>query len=370
MHAQLRVDADGRAHIGKFPATAIVDADKVLTTQLFGPNGDYFAGSKLAFGDFGRREFGAWNVFVGEYRDEDTDELWLHGKNGISMTVNNGSTRIAYYYVATPHENTFRFLCNVTVNGVSVNSDERLKENIVPIKNSLNSLQQLSGVSYNIKNPLTEGIEKDREIKKSTLFRGENPSEKDRESMTFFEQWEEDQLSKKEPRFGLVAQEVQKIFPELVSEDSEGMFSVDYIGLIPIMIEGMKEQQTMIEKLQDELQLIKDNKADLTLRSSANAGNTNINAPGSYFTGAELYQNTPNPFDERTEIRFSVPNEVSSARLIIHDMSGVQKLQRIVSERGSGSVVISGSELNPGMYLYSLICDGNIVDTKRMILTK
>ena len=41
-----------------------------------------------------------------------------------------------------------------------------------------------------------------------------------------------------------------------------------------------------------------------------------------------------------------------------------------ISERGSNSVIIKGYELNPGMYMYTLIVDGKDIDTKKMILTE
>lgn len=56
-----------------------------------------------------------------------------------------------------------------------------------------------------------------------------------------------------EDQIGLSAQEVQKVFPELVSEDEDGFLQMNYIGLIPVLIEGMKEQQFIIEELQVEL---------------------------------------------------------------------------------------------------------------------
>lgn len=41
-----------------------------------------------------------------------------------------------------------------------------------------------------------------------------------------------------------------------------------------------------------------------------------------------------------------------------------------ISERGKGTVTIEGSEFSAGMYLYALIADGKVIDTKRMVLTK
>ena len=51
-------------------------------------------------------------------------------------------------------------------------------------------------------------------------------------------------------------------------------------------------------------------------------------------------------------------------------MSGGQIKSISIPERGKGTVTIQGSELSAGMYLYALIADGKVIDTKRMILTK
>jgi hypothetical protein len=51
---------------------------------------------------------------------------------------------------------------------------------------------------------------------------------------------------------GIIAQEVQKIFPELVRADSNGYLSVNYVGLIPYLIQSIKEQQSQINDLKKE----------------------------------------------------------------------------------------------------------------------
>jgi len=89
------------------------------------------------------------------------------------------------------------------------NSDVRLKKEIHPLMNSLQKITQLSGYHYYWKNI---SVSQDLQI-------------------------------------GVLAQEVQKIFPELVKEDNEGMLSVNYSGLIPVLIESIKEQQQQIDEL-------------------------------------------------------------------------------------------------------------------------
>ena len=85
---------------------------------------------------------------------------------------------------------------------------------------------------------------------------------------------------------------------------------------------------------------------------------------------ASLSQNTPNPFSEATTIAFTLPESVKDAMLCIYDMNGKQLEQITIAERGASSVQIEGYKYSAGMYLYSLIADGVVVDTKRMVLTK
>lgn len=62
--------------------------------------------------------------------------------------------------------------------------------------------------------------------------------------------WNDTELSQ-EKQIGLIAQEVEKEFPELVSTDNEGMKSVNYASMVAPLIEAVKEQQEQIENLTD-----------------------------------------------------------------------------------------------------------------------
>lgn len=82
-----------------------------------------------------------------------------------------------------------------------------------------------------------------------------------------------------------------------------------------------------------------------------------------------LYQNTPNPFKEKTVIRFRLGNDVKEASICIFDMSG-KLLKKMLVSQDMESVSVNGYELGEGMFLYSLVANGKEVDTKRMILSK
>ena len=53
--------------------------------------------------------------------------------------------------------------------------------------------------------------------------------------------------------YGFIAQEVEKVLPEIVSTDKDGYKSVNYQNTIAILIEGMKEQQKQIDELKKKL---------------------------------------------------------------------------------------------------------------------
>jgi flagellar hook assembly protein FlgD len=81
-----------------------------------------------------------------------------------------------------------------------------------------------------------------------------------------------------------------------------------------------------------------------------------------------LKQNYPNPFSESMRINYYLPDDIQKATIYIYDMNGKQLKSIPLNQKGNGSITIKGSELKAGMYMYALITDGQIIDTKRMIL--
>ena len=54
-------------------------------------------------------------------------------------------------------------------------------------------------------------------------------------------------------KIGILAQEVRKVFPELVSEDDNEMLAVNYQGLVPVLINALKEQDKIIKSQEERL---------------------------------------------------------------------------------------------------------------------
>jgi len=85
----------------------------------------------------------------------------------------------------------------------------------------------------------------------------------------------------------------------------------------------------------------------------------------------ELYQNYPNPFNPKTVINYQLPFN-SEVKVKIYNILG-NEIETLVNEKqssGSYSVTFDGSNYPSGVYLYRLEIDGNVMDTKRMVLLK
>ena len=96
---------------------------------------------------------------------------------------------------------------NLTASGtVTANSDERLKENVETIEDALEKVKQLRGVEYDHKKTGDHCL-------------------------------------------GVIAQEVEKIVPDVVYEDALGVKSVAYMNMVALLIEAVKDQQKQIDEL-------------------------------------------------------------------------------------------------------------------------
>lgn len=218
-------------------------------------------------------------------------------------------------------------------------SDINIKENVRSIKNPLASICQIRAIQYDLKR---EHYSNSREDEIDEL------------------------VESSKNKYGVIAQELKEILPDLVIFNDEAeLYAVNYVGMIPILIEAIKEQQLLIEELQSSIKLLDSNSLLKAASISTSSDDHNLD---SYKTG--LFQNSPNPFTEKTTIKYNLSADVKSATIYIYDMSGKQLRGFKLHHKGSGDITIHGGELDAGMYMYTLITDGRIIGTKQMILTK
>ncbi len=159
--------------------------------------------------------------------------------------------------------------------------------------------------------------------------------------------------------FGFIAQEVREIFPELVYEDDEGYLGIDYVFFITLLIEEIKQQKNVVTELNEEIAILKQK-----------INTSNIETTDGLELGNKLFQNIPNPFKNNTVIEYELQNNFSNAPILIFNLQGTLIISYSLLESGKNQVTITGSELKPDMYLYTLIVDGKEIDTKKMILTE
>lgn len=234
-------------------------------------------------------------------------------------------------------------------------SDLAYKNNIQPLSSkptALVLLSELNPVVYNLKEP-------DRELKKNSAAMQSDTVE------TPVKYFNEQSAEFQKKHYGLIAQELQSVLPDLVYENAEGLLGINYIELIPLLVQAMKEQQLQIEELQLAVQALQADRAQYT----AAYDDTNVDKDKSVAV-ASLEQNRPNPFSEKTVIGFSLPETVKNAELYIYDLNGRQIDKIGVASRGKSEIEIPANRLSEGMYIYTLLADDVVVGSKRMIITK
>jgi hypothetical protein len=86
-------------------------------------------------------------------------------------------------------------------------------------------------------------------------------------------------------------------------------------------------------------------------------------------SSARLEQNQPNPTTHSTMIKYFIPGQNSTASIKISNTSGEAIKSINLSSKNNGQITIQTNDLIAGTYFYSLIVDGKIIDTKKMVIT-
>lgn len=247
-------------------------------------------------------------------------------------------------------------------NAFLTTSDIRLKQNIQPMVNSLSKIKQLTPKRFRFKDSL------------QTL-----------ESEKF--------------HFGFIAQDIMQVLPTIV-DTSRGAFGVNYIEIIPFLVGAVKEQASTIDSLRAAIQGT--NTGSKTFNTSANnqdvinqlnelkqklsyfenncctnlgtsnvALNNNIlNSNNNLVVDDIQLQNVPNPFENKTTIKFSIPTKLNGSFLIkIYKITG-EELMSYKIDKTQKEILIDASQLVNGVYNYALINNNEILKMKQMILSR
>jgi len=135
-----------------------------------------------------------------------TEDMSFSTAASTRMTLdNNGNLGIG---TASPTEELHVVGDILATGNVTAYSDERLKTNVQELDNTLNAIQNIRGVSY------TRTDTKDNSI-------------------------------------GVMAQDVETMFPELITESNDGMKSVNYNGLVGVLFSAVKELSATVKQLKE-----------------------------------------------------------------------------------------------------------------------
>ena len=271
-----------------------------------------------------------------------------YGAGIFGTTVNhlgfNMTGRYAGYFDGATYVNG-----TITATSMVSPADMRLNENVVSLNerremNTLDNLLAMNVIEYNIKSRISDEM-------LNSVKQDETGELK--EAYEYLKKEDLEMSSRR--HFGIDAEELRNYYPDLVLEGQDGYLSVNYVELVPVLIRAIQE-------LNAELEAIKGN--DTERRAPSVTGISTAKA-----TDNVLYQNTPNPFNEQTTIRFSLADDARDASICIFDVTG-KMLKKLPISSGDSSIRVNGWELGEGMFLYSLIVNGQVIDTKRMVISK
>jgi hypothetical protein len=169
--------------------------------------------------------------------------------------------------------------------------------------------------------------------------------------------------------FYFLAQDVEKVYPEAIAIDNEGFYAMNYNAIIPLLSNAIKEQQATIEEVKKANEELKHALAEMCKKGCGGVDFTRIQN-NTLFSGAYLLQNVPNPAAGQTKLGYFIPDNLgaSSAKIIVTDLTGKTISTLEATPTGSGTVQFNTATLTAGIYSYSLIVDGNVADTKKMIV--
>jgi len=230
-------------------------------------------------------------------------------------------------------------------------SDQNLKENINEINNATQIIFNLNPAAYNFR---TE------QYAQLNLPEGQH--------------------------YGVISQQLEEVLPDLVKEttypaqyDSLGNViseavtfkAVNYNELIPILIAGFKEQQSKINSMQEQINGCCSAHGDVTPDSPGMPMGNPQHQQNITLTNADkamLGFASPNPNKGEVYVDYYIPtSHKGTAEMLFTDATGRPVQNVLITGKGNGRLNIDTATLAAGQYQYTLIVDGEIIATRKMI---
>lgn len=258
---------------------------------------------------------------------------------GIKSSTNSVVDFEASIYAETSNNNGNQYAGffdgdTVITGGIFSSSDEKLKENIEDETNVLERLALLRPVTY--------------DYKKGTALN-----------------------TTAQKQHGFIAQELELVFPELTKDVVKPIFdekgeitsnysfkTINYNGLISMLTSAVNDLNNEVVLLKKELDNLKNNAAKEATTEDVLEDLNNV---------PTLEQNIPNPFSDKTTIKYSLSNSGANSSIIIFDMSG-KIIKEIALKQDKGELTVTADQIGKGLFIYSLVQNGQELASKRMII--
>lgn len=345
---------------------------------LYGDGGDYGVyGSGASYGVYGYcssnyavygNSYSGYGVVGSSYSNDGVygSSSYLTGVYGYSSNYHGG-----HFYSATNNALWSKtdgsgvyagvFEGNVYTYGAYYPSDKNLKKNIQDLNSAMSIIDKLKPKFYEYKD--------DGKYASMHLPKGNH--------------------------YGLLAQELEEVLPDLVANAPHGLGAVtpkpesvkdstktvavaqqneatelpdskaiNYIELIPILIKGIQEQQTQIQELNTKNSDLQNQINDLKSLLSKGQNGTLVTSSNAF-----LKQNIPNPANNNTVISYYIPGNAGYAQIKITDIKG-SLVKSFNAAKGEGKINIRTGELPAGTYNYTLYINNKRVDTKQMVVVE
>lgn len=268
------------------------------------------------------------NTFYGLSIDKWPGMYWTcKGHNFFQLDVTPINPRIA----GTGNQVVFFNTATSTFNSIQVAnvynySDERAKKNIHGLNNGLSKITLLNPVSYDWK----------EEKVMADSLNGIAPS---------------GPIENGVRQYGFLAQDVEKVMPDVVATDENGFKMVNYIAIIPVLVKAVQELQSTVSKQSD---LIK----ELIGKQSSGTGKIE--------TANKILSCSANDSGERLSIATQLDDGVTNAHLVISSISGEPERTIPVSAQ-SPNVDENISSLQKGIHIVGLYVDNGLSDSKNWV---
>ena len=300
---------------------------------------------------------GSYNTYIG------------YNSRGSSSSYTN-ATAIGYNAIASASNQVMLGNSSVTsvkaAGSITIVSDMRFKKNVKNNVPGLVFINQLKPVTFNYDiNKLNSFVS----AGSNNFLSDDNLQNKDEK--------EQEAIAEKQKKVytGFIAQDVEKLAEKLgfdfsgiyKPQNDKDPYGLSYEAFVVPLVKAVQElslkndiKDSLIENLQQQINQLKS-----MIVSENRADNTSSLA----LSDISLEQNIPNPFKNSTSIRYALPAHFSSAEIIIEDQNGKQ-LRRVNVNAGKGVLNVDATALSPGTYSYSLIVDGRLTASKKMVLIK